>query len=141
MRDTLNLVHRFDPDTKKHCLNNWNTVLHCHHYAVTFTELAHSAGSFDGIKKMVASAEQVFGMWLKEYYHQEAINPVVERAPAAEQYWKTIGMGLIWIVVDGPAGGRASMDYSHIDAGWLQKIGSGDYPVNFITRGFLGNIR
>ncbi len=140
MGDTLKLVHRFDPDTKKHFLNNWNTVLHCHHYAVTFTELAISASSFAGIEKMVASAEKVFGTWLKEYYRQETVNVVVERARVAEEYWKTIGMGLIWIVVDGPANGRASMDYSHIDAGWLQKIGHRDSPVNLITQGFLAGV-
>ena len=140
MEDTFNLVHRFDRATKKHYINNWNTVLHCHHYASTFTELAISARSFAGIENLIGSAEHVFGTWLKDYYRQKAVNTVAERVWTAEQYWKTIGMGLVKIVASSPDRGMASMDYSHIDAGWLQRMGHWNSPVNFITQGFLAGV-
>ncbi|MEW6348818.1 MAG: 4-vinyl reductase [Thermodesulfobacteriota bacterium] len=140
MGDALNLVHRFDSAAKKHYLNEWNTVLHCHHYATIFTELAISARGFAGTEKLVASAEMVLGNWLKEYYRKESITVVATRVSVAEEYWRTIGMGLIRIVADSPVRGSATMDYSHIDEGWLKKLGSSNQPVNFLTQGFLAGV-
>jgi hypothetical protein len=116
----LNVVHRFDPVSKRHYLNQWNAVLHCHHYSTLFTDLAVCTRSFGGIEKLVEAGDKVFGM-----------------LAIAEQYWRVMGMGMIKIFTSDKTSGSATMEYSHLDEGWLKKFGHWNSPVNFFTQGFL----
>jgi hypothetical protein len=134
---SLVINHRFDPASKKHYLNEWNTVLHCHHYASLFTELAMCTAGFGGIEKLVQTGEKVFGAWLKDYYSKQLVQDVNTRREIAEEYWRTMGMGLIRILTSGSSKGTATMEYSHIDEGWIKKFGGYQKPVNFFTCGFL----
>jgi hypothetical protein len=133
----LQLDHRFDRTSKKHYVNDWNTVLHCHHYSSLFTELAICTSGMDGTKKLVQAGEKVFAAWLSQYYSNRKVSAIRDRIDIAEQYWKSMGMGLIEIVSSTETVGSATMEYSHLDAGWLSKFGAFNSPVNFFTQGFL----
>ena len=137
MARKLNLVHRFDPAAKKHYLNEWNTVLHCHHYSTLFTDLAVCAGAFGGTQKLREAGEEVFGKWLKDYFAKEGVTIANERIAVATEYWRVMGMGLIEIGSTSKASGTATMEYSHLDEGWLKKFGRWETPVNYFTQGFL----
>ena len=39
--------HRFDPVKNRHYLNGFCSVLHCHHYATLYTQLADDAVDFE----------------------------------------------------------------------------------------------
>ena len=65
---------------------------------------------------------------------------LADRVAIAEQYWKTVGMGLIHFTGIGKYSGTAEMEYSHIDEGWLKNWGSRSEPVNFITSGFVAAV-
>lgn len=137
MGATLVLVHRFDPHTKRHYLNDANSVLHCHHYSTLYTQLALHAQDLGGIRNLLEAGEQVFGRFLKDYFRKNAVESAEDRKDIAQQYWKAVGMGLVEISSSTEKSGMASMDYSHLDEGWLKKWGSADRPVNLFTQGFL----
>lgn len=137
MAASFNVVHKFDPATKRHYLNDWNSVLHCHHYSTLYTQLAIDAEDLGGIANLVKAGEKTFGGVLKDYYDKNGVESVEDRVAVAAQYWKTIGMGLIDMSITDEKSGSAKMDYSHLDEGWLKKWGGVDRPVNFFTQGFL----
>jgi len=135
----LELVHKFNPELKRHYFNNYQTVLHCHHYSTLYTQSAFyfNEVGFEGIDIFIKTAEEVFGKFLKDYYQKHQIQNKEDRISIAEQYWKTVGMGIVEILSYEENGGKAVMEYSHIDEGWLKKWGGADKPVNLFTRGFL----
>jgi predicted hydrocarbon binding protein len=137
---SFQVVHKFDPTKKRHYLNDRNSVLHCHHYATLFTQLAIDAEDLGGIANLVKAGEKVFGEVLKTYFNKNGIDSVEDRVEIARQYWKTIGMGLVDISITDENSGVAKMDYSHLDEGWLKKWGGADRPVNFFTQGFLAGV-
>lgn len=137
MASSFHIVHTFDPSKKRHYLNDWNSVLHCHHYSTLFTQLAIDAEDLGGITNLVKAGENVFGKVLKDYYEKNGVDSVDDRVEIARQYWKTVGMGLIDITVTDESAASAKMDYSHLDEGWLKKWGGADRPINFFTQGFL----
>lgn len=137
MANTLNLVHRFDPGTKRHYLNDCNSVLHCHHYSTLYTQLALHAEEWGGTRHLVAAGEKVFGDFLRDYYRKYGVDSVPDKTSIAQQYWKSVGMGIVNISTPDETTGKATMDYSHLDEGWLKKWGGFDRPVNFFTQGFL----
>lgn len=140
MTVNLNLTHRFDPKARRHYLNDALSVLHCHHYATLYTQLALDAEDLGGIKNLVETGADVFGGFLKDYYANQGIASAVERIEIARQYWKSVGMGLIDISTSDEKSGKATMDYSHLDEGWLKKWGGIDRPINFFTQGFLAGV-
>jgi predicted hydrocarbon binding protein len=137
MAASFQVVHKFDPIKKRHYLNDWNSVLHCHHYSTLYTQLAIDAEELGGVANLVKAGEKVFGGLLKDYYEKSGVDSVEDRVEVAKQYWKNVGMGLIDITVTGESSGLAQMDYSHLDEGWLKKWGGTNRPVNFFTQGFL----
>jgi hypothetical protein len=42
--------HKFDPIRNRHYMNGVCTVLHCHHYATLYTQLADDAEQFAGVR-------------------------------------------------------------------------------------------
>ena len=137
MAPSFQAVHTFDPTKKRHYLNEWNSVLHCHHYATLYTQLAIDAEELGGTANLVMAAEKVFGGVLKDYFSKNGVDSVEDRVDIAQQYWKSVGMGLINISMTGESSGSAQMEYSHLDEGWLKKWGGADRPVNYFTSGFL----
>lgn len=132
--------HRFNPVTNRHYLNGFCTVLHCHHFATLYTQLADDAKDFEGERLLKEAAEDTFFEVLNSYYLDKKIESIEDKIVIAEQYWKTVGMGLIRFTGIGKYAVTAEMEYSHVDEGWLKKWGSRDKPVNFITAGFVAAI-
>jgi len=139
-RTEFELEHKFDPVRSRHYLNGECTVLHCHHYATLYTQLADVATDFKGKELLNNAAEDTFYEVLNSYFMRHQIEKPEEKVTIAEQYWQTVGMGLIRFTGIGKYAATAEMDYSHLDEGWLKKWGSRDRPVNFITAGFVAAV-
>lgn len=134
------ISHRYDPKKNRHFLNGECTVLHCHHYATLYTQLALDASDFEGVKHLTDTAEDVFYGILDRYFKEKGIVEIADKIVIAQQYWQASGMGLIHFRGVGKYGVTAEMEYSHIDEGWLKKWGGSDKPVNFFTIGFVAAV-
>lgn len=132
--------HKFDPVKNRHYLNGDCTVLHCHHYATLYTQLALDATDFEGVRHLTETAEDTFYEVLDRYYKDHCIVTVADRVDIAAQYWQASGMGILRFVGVGKYEVVAEMEYSHIDEGWLKKWGGSDKPVNFFTAGFVAAV-
>lgn len=132
--------HTFDPANNRHRLNGDCTVLHCHHYATLYTQLALDAVDFEGVKHLTETAEDVFYGVLEKYFTEKCVVDVAAKLELARQYWQASGMGVITFTGVGKYELTAEMDYSHIDEGWLKKWGGADQPVNFFTVGFVAAV-
>ncbi len=139
-RIEFEIDHVFDSNKNRHYMNGVCTVLHCHHYATLYTQLADTATLFKGKQLLTEAAEETFYEVLNNYYLQKQINTVETKIWIAEEYWQTVGMGLIHFTGAGKFTVFAEMDYSHLDEGWLKKWGSREKPVNFITSGFVAAV-
>ncbi len=137
MAPEINLEHTWDPGLKRHYTNGKQTVWHCHHYATLYTKLALETKDEGGVDLFVQTGAEVWGDFLKDYFQKEGVSAVEDRIELARQYWKTIGMGLLSIESSAPESGTASMEYSHIDEGWIKKWQGSNQPVNLYTQGFL----
>ncbi|MDM8514818.1 hypothetical protein QUF76_01370 [Desulfobacterales bacterium HSG16] len=135
----FNSKHKFDSIRNRHYLNNVCSVIHCHHYATLYTQLAEDASHFEGEKILKETSENIFYRVLHDYFTQEDINNDEERRIVAEDYWRIVGMGLISFEIKKEVI-TAEMFYSHIDEGWLKKWGSREKPVNHITAGFVAAV-
>ncbi len=134
----LKITRRFDKEKYRHYINGWNSVMHCHHYASLYTQLAEDAGElFDGVGILYASAAESFFEVLKDYFLQNNVHSLSERSEIVEQYWAFMGMGKLTITDAAPEKGTAEMPFSHLDAGWIKKWGQRGQSINFITRGYL----
>ncbi len=132
--------HKFDPIKCRHFINNVCSVLHCHHFATLYTQLAMDATDFNGVKHLVTTSEAVFFDVLDQYCKQSGIISVEDKVEIAQQYWKAVGMGLICFTGIGKYEVIAEMEYSHLDEGWLKKWGGSEKPVNFITAGYVSAV-
>lgn len=140
MAHTLDLKHSFDNITNQHFHGNFSVVLHCHHYMSVFIDLANEFEGKGGPETMIDAAAETFGSFLRLYFLNAGIRDPKERVNVAEQYWKSIGMGVIKIDTNGKDSAKASMDYSHVDEGWLKKGKRTSKPINYITQGFLKGV-
>jgi hypothetical protein len=132
--------YRFDPDTGRHYLNDFGTVLHCHHFVSLYTQLADDAIHFDGERLLKETAEDTFYEVLKDYFIKHHHTLIADQIDIAEQYWQTVGMGKLQFLEVGKYTVRAEMPSSHVDQGWLVKWGVKNQPVNFITSGFVAAV-
>ncbi|MGD8564530.1 MAG: hypothetical protein PVG03_18460 [Desulfarculaceae bacterium] len=132
--------HQFDPNSCRHYLNGFCTVLHCHHYATLYTQLADDAKDFNGKALFIQAAEDIFFDVLDKYYQEHGVESINDKLSIAKEYWQIVGMGLIEFKAVGPFAVTAEMDYSHVDEGWLKKWGSRPEPVNFFTCGFVAAV-
>ena len=134
----LKIEHKFDPDRERHYLNNFLTVLHCHHYATLFTQLAQDAKELvDGTKILKESAEDVFFEVLADYYRRNRVTDTKERMNIASQMFSKVGMGKMDIVSGDDNGGEIDMPIAYVDEGWVKKWGKYKEPVNFIGVGYV----
>ncbi len=132
--------YRFDPETCRHYLNDHCTVLHCHHFMTLYTQLADDAVHFEGERLFKEAAEDTFYYLLQNYFTKHNITQLSDQVQVAEDYWKTVGMGIIQFTEIGKFTVRAEMLTSHIDQGWLEKWGADNKPINFITSGFIAAV-
>jgi hypothetical protein len=131
---------RYDSKNNRLFINNVKTVIHCHHYAVLYTQLALDAVDYDGVRHLQEAAESTFYDLLAGYYTKQNVETAGDKIQIAEDYWQFAGMGRIRFTGVGKYEGRAEMDYSHIDEGWLKKWGGAETPVNFIACGFMAAV-
>jgi hypothetical protein len=134
----LQLDHHFDAEHNRHYINNQVSVLHCHHYATLFTQLAIDAKNLvNGVAILQNSAEEVFYKSLTHYFQQKGIGIVAERLDIACQLFTAMGLGKMEITNSDPNNGDIVLPSSHVDQGWLKKWGKNQTAVNFITAGYI----
>jgi len=134
----LKIERKFDANRKRHYLNDSLTVLHCHHYATLFTQLALDAKELvDGTQILKESVEDVFFNVLSDYYKKNGITDTNERLNIAAQMFSAIGMGKMDIVSGDDNGGEVDMPIAYVDEGWVKKWGKHKGPVNFIGAGYV----
>ncbi len=134
------LDHRFDPKTCRHYLNDQVSVLHCHHYATLYTQLADDCGFIDAKKLLAEVAEDIFFDTLSSYYKKYKIDSVEDRIAIAVQYYALSGLGEMEVIYAGIDSGEVELAHSHLDAGWIKKWGNREKPVNFITCGYISGM-
>lgn len=133
----LKLEHHFDEQRCRHSLNNTVYVLHCHHYATLYSQLADDAKDLGGAQLLRQAAELSFHPQLKELFVRQDATDIRSRVTVIEEYWRSMGMGLLSIQNVGTMSAFAVMKRSHVDEGWIKKWGKRDEPVNFIGQGYL----
>ncbi len=127
----------FDPRTSRHTINGETSVLHCHHYATLYSQLADDCGMLDGKQLLAEVAEDTFLKILSDYYKVNGLSCPKERIQIAEQYYAATGLGKLKVCFMGPDSGEVELPFSHVDQGWIKKFGRRDKPVNFITSGYI----
>ena len=137
----LKLEHKFDSDRKRHYLNDQLTVLHCHHYATLFTQLALDASELaDGPRILQETVEDVFYEVLSGYFKKNGITDPKDRMDIAVQMFSAVGMGKMTVVSGSADGGEIEMPHPYVDEGWLNKWGKYKAPVNFIGAGYISGM-
>ena len=136
-RTQLVLDHKYDRRHSRHSLNDYNHVLHCHHYATLYTQLAEDASFMDARQLLADCAEDTFRGFLSKYYREHNVTDPWERLELASQYYAASGMGQMTFLNAGPDSGEVELTHSHIDEGWKKKWGQHDRPVNHFTRGYI----
>lgn len=129
--------HRFDPQRCRHTLNGVTSVLHCHHFASLYSQLAEDAAMVDGKALLRKAAELSFYPVLQAYFAEHGITRLEDRLALAGEYFKLIGLGAIKFDCVGSITVSVHMTHSHVDEGWVRKWGTRETPVNFIGQGFL----
>ena len=129
--------HKFDPETCRHSANGTDCVLHCHHYASLYCQLADDAEQFNGRELLIRASELAFLNVLADYFAEHNIKSYDERIALCETYWKNCGFGELKFDYVSEMTGAAHMDHSHVDEGWIKKWGTREKPVNFIGQGYL----
>lgn len=138
MAGALNINRKFDTSKFRHFINDWNAVLHCHHYSALYTQLADDAGEmFDGPAILKASVENSFLKVLINYFEVNQVTSIEDKVAIIEQYWAFAGMGNLKLAETSVDNGKAEMPISHMDAAWQKKWGNREKSVNFITCGYL----
>ncbi|MBN2088889.1 hypothetical protein JW964_04715 [candidate division KSB1 bacterium] len=138
MAAELKVTRKFDTTTFRHYTNDWNAVLHCHHYAALYSQLADDAGDlFDGPKILTDSAVEAFFPVLQNYFQTNQVNDLADRAKIVEDFYAFTGMGKLVVKDSSEQKGQVEMPFSHIDSGWIKKWGNRQKSVNFITSGYI----
>ena len=142
IHNELELVidHDFDPKSCRHRQNGMQSVLHCHHYATLYCQLADDAGMLDGKQLLADVCEDAFRRQLTSYYEEHGIDSVADRVEIAQQNYAACGLGQMDVRAAGPDGGKVVLEHSHVDEGWVKKWGTRDEPVNFITWGYVAAV-
>jgi hypothetical protein len=131
---TLNLTHEFNAERMRHYLNGQLSVLHCHHYASLYTQLAIDAKETDLLAKV---SEETFHGVLTDYFQARSIESLDDRIGIACQYYAAVGLGNAVVRCLGNDSGEVVLENSHVDEGWIKKWGRFDRPVNHIGRGYI----
>ncbi|MDX9858070.1 MAG: hypothetical protein RBT76_09780 [candidate division Zixibacteria bacterium] len=126
----------FDPSARRHLVCEQPTVIHCHHYATLFTQMATDAEHLGGPVHLIDAAAEALYPILKRYMVLHKLVRLNDRLAVAEQYFSFSGLGQIRFSCR-PGEALVTMARSHIDDGWLRRWGPRDKPVNFIGLGFI----
>ena len=136
----LALDQQFQPQTCRHTVNGQVMVLHCHHYAALYSQLADDCGMLDGKALLAECAEDTFYESLAAYYRERQVGLLKDRIAIGEQYYAVCGLGQMRVLCCGLDSGEVELAHSHVDAGWIKKWGRRSQPVNFITQGYIAGL-
>jgi hypothetical protein len=134
---TVELKHEFDAARCRHYLNDQLSVLHCHHYATLYTQLAMDAEFIDAKIILAQSAEDTFFDMLSGYYQAHSGLTPDEKLEVGCQYYAAIGLGQMKVLSAGETSGEIVLEHSHLDEGWIKKWDKYDQVVNFLTCGYV----
>ena len=129
--------HQFDKETCRHTLNDFQSVLHCHHYMTLTTQMAEDAEFLNGTDVLMTTMEDTIYDVLYQYYNKHNITDLWGKISIAEQYFSVCGLGQIKFNHVGDYSANVDVLHSHIDEGWIKKWSKRNKPVNYIGRGFL----
>jgi len=132
--------HAFDLESCRHTLNGTTSVLHCHHYATLYSQLADDCGMLDGGKLLAECAEDTFYQELSSYFRKHEVFDLSDRIGLAENLYSACGLGKMKTTCAGSDSGEVELEHSHVDEGWIKKWGQRTRPVNFITQGFIAGM-
>ncbi len=127
----------FDTQSSRHQIDGNTAVLHCHHYAVLYSQLAMDCGMLDAKVLLAECSEDAWIEFLSGYYKNNGVASLEDRLSIGEQTFAAAGLGKMRITCAGPDSGEVSLEHSHVDEGWIQKWGKHDKPVNHIGAGFI----
>lgn len=134
-RNEIHFKHTFDRITKRHAINDIQSVFHCHHYTSLYSQLALDADETELLKEC---ARESFHMVLEKYYADNPdIDTVQSRTEIGCQYYALLGMGTMEVIFMGIDSGVVDVPTSHTDEGWIKKWGKYDKPINYVTAGFI----
>ncbi|MBN1942467.1 MAG: hypothetical protein JW849_04145 [Phycisphaerae bacterium] len=133
----LVLDHKFDAETCRHYLNKQLVVLHCHHYASLYTQLAMDCSMLDAKQLLAECSEDTFLEVLTAYFREKNVTSLEDRIAIGEQYFASTGLGKLTVQCAGADSGEVRLDFSHVDQGWIRKWEKTDQPVNFIGLGYV----
>ncbi len=128
---------KFDKQRCRHFLNDTLSVLHCHHYATLYCQLADDAEIVDGKALLHKAAEYTFLPVLAKYFEDNNVTDMDDRIALAEEYFGVTGLGTLKFERVGEMSCAAELVHSHVDEGWIKKWGKRDKPVNFIGQGYV----
>ncbi len=134
IKNELKIKHDFDPQTKRHYNNGVLSVLHCHHYSSLYSQLAVDANETELLKE---SAWESFREVLSEYFKNNNITSIADKADLACQQYAAMGLGTMKVHNINEHSGEVELLSSHTDEGWKKKWGIYDKPVNYISAGFI----
>jgi len=140
MNHHIEITTDFDPRSCRHLVDGEPYVMHCHHYAALYTQLAEDCGMLDGKKLLAEVAEDTFYKVLSGYFRKHDIGSVSDRLAAGEEYYRIAGMGILKVLSAGPDYGEVELPSSHLDQGWIKKWGKHNRPVNHLTRGYIASL-
>jgi len=127
----------FDAKLSRHLLEGSTVVLHCHHYATLYTQLAMDCALLDAKSLLAECSEEVWEGFLSNYYKTNGIASLADRITIGEQVYAAAGLGKMCVICAGTDSGEVVLEHSHVDEGWIKKWGKSDKPVNLIGAGFI----
>lgn len=137
----LKIEHKFDIEKKRHYINNFQYVFHCHHYMSLFTQLAIDTNeTFNGIKILYETSENLSYQFLINYFSKNNINDINEKIETSCKLYSFLGLGKMNVKNVTENGGEIELLTSHVDEGWLKKWGKSDKPVNHVTAGYISGM-
>lgn len=136
----LVLNKEFDPKSCRHIIDGNTAVMHCHHYATLYAQLAMDCSMLDAKTLLAECAEEAWEEFLANYFEDAGIESLAERFVIAEQTFAAAGLGKLKVVFAGTDSGEVVLEHSHVDEGWIKKWGQHQEPVNYIAAGFIAGM-
>jgi predicted hydrocarbon binding protein len=133
---TIDINFSNDEKTYRHQINDVPVVSHPHHYTVALTQLAASLEEYNAIEILAESAEDSIRPFLDEQHARSNVSSPEEKLEETQKIYEYIGLGKIEYSGDEKEG-EVVLTRSHVDEGWLSKLGRNDRPVNHLTRGLI----
>jgi len=127
----------FDAKDCRHRIDGATVVLHCHHYATLYTQLAMDCSLIDAKALLSECSEDAWKSFLSSYYKTNAIALLTDRIAIGEQAYAAAGLGKMCVNSAGLDSGEVTLEHSHVDEGWIKKWGKNEEPVNLIGAGFI----